>query len=211
LSCSDMNELAPTYTPAVWNVRVFPLYRGNSRLHCRFWPEPVSVFGSLVVTVPVSSSLMLGISSSLSPDRIDACSRGSRLTAVSSSRGWDNVVSVASDPTVTSRASTDRLLRTEPQVRLMSFSISNNHCNLTFSRTDEPTIARMMPRKFKRRESFSATNPSQLEGKIAYVQQNTPTACPPRTAVPVNTRACFGESLSTQHARFAFDQGCDFF
>jgi hypothetical protein len=39
---------------------------------------------------------------------------------------------------------------------------------------------------FKRGDSFSATNPSQGEGKLAYVGLNTPTPCPPRGAVPVN-------------------------
>ena len=53
-------------------------------------------------------------------DRLDARSRGNLLTAVSSSRRWRDVVSAASDPTVASRAGADRLLRTEPQVRLMN-------------------------------------------------------------------------------------------
>ena len=39
----------------------------------------------------------------------------------SSSRGWKDVVPAASDPTVTSRASAGRLLRTESQVRLTIF------------------------------------------------------------------------------------------
>ena len=47
------------------------------------------------------------------------------------------------------------------------------------------------------------------EAKIAYIKLNIPTACPPRTAVPVNTRARFCESVSSQHAQFAFGQGCD--
>src|SRR5258708_4702184 len=33
--------------------------------------------------------------------------------------------------------------------------------------------------------------------------------CPPRGTVPVNTGARFCESVSPQHARFAFGQGCD--
>src|SRR6266540_2460099 len=51
-------------------------------------------------------------------DHTDARSRGNLLAEISSSRRWREVVSAASDPTVTSRASADRLLRTEPQVRL---------------------------------------------------------------------------------------------
>src|SRR6266498_2324662 len=51
-------------------------------------------------------------------DHTDARSRGNLLAEISSSQRWREVVSAASDPTVTSRASADRLLRTEPQVRL---------------------------------------------------------------------------------------------
>ena len=47
-------------------------------------------------------------------------------------------VSAASDPTVTSRAGADSLLRTEPQVRLTSANtfIPNNHCNYFMSHYD---------------------------------------------------------------------------
>ena len=43
----------------------------------------------------------------------------------------------------------------------------------------------------------------------AWVRLNIPTSCPPRGAVPVNARARFHELVSSQHARFAFSQGCD--
>jgi hypothetical protein len=58
-------------------------------------------------------------------------------------------------------------------------------------------------------KSFSGTNPSQKEGKLAYIRLNNPTPCPSRSAVPVNAGAWFSGPLSSQHARFAFGQGCD--
>lgn len=51
-------------------------------------------------------------------DHINARSRGDCLAEISSSRRWRDVVSAASNPIVTSRAGANRLLRTEPQVRL---------------------------------------------------------------------------------------------
>ena len=75
----------------------------------------------------------------------------------------------------------------------------------------EPTIARAVPAKtIWRWDSFSAMNAPRSGAKIAYVTLNTQTPCPPRDAVPVNTRAWFRESISTQHARFAFGYGCDY-
>ena len=59
--------------------------------------------------------------------------------------------------------------------------------------------------KFKRSDGFSATN----DKKLAYIKLNIPTACPPRTAVPVNTKTWFREFVSSQHAQFAFGNGCD--
>jgi len=35
-------------------------------------------------------------------------------------------------------------------------------------------------------EGFSATNAIAMKAKLAYIKLNSPTACPPRTAVPVN-------------------------
>jgi hypothetical protein len=70
------------------------------------------------MTVPRAVHLGLACHPACPPGRIDARSRRNRLTEVSSSRRWRDVVTMASDPTVTSRASIARLLRTEPQVRL---------------------------------------------------------------------------------------------
>jgi hypothetical protein len=51
-----------------------------------------------------------------------------------------------------------------------------------------PTRARVMPMGIRRWNSFSPTNASQSEAKIGYVELNTQTPCPPRGAVPVNSR-----------------------
>ena len=95
------------------------LHAEDKRPDCvPFWLEPVSVFGSLGMTVPVAVHLCWAFHRACPSDHIDARSRGNRLAEISSSPRRKDVVSMASDPTVTSRASTDRLLRTEPQVRL---------------------------------------------------------------------------------------------
>jgi len=49
---------------------------------------------------------------------------------------------------------------------------------------------RLYQRFHGRRGSFSVTNASQIEAKLTYVRLNIQTPCPPRGAVPVNTRAC---------------------
>jgi len=51
--------------------------------------------------------------------------------------------------------------------------------------------------------------PFSSEGKLIYIKLNIPMPCPPRGTVLVNARAWFGEIVSSQHARFAFSQGCD--
>lgn len=84
-----------------------------------FWPEPVSVFGSLVVTVPATVHLCWTFHSAASPDRTDARGRGTRLTAGLRIRKMEKVVPAASDQTVASLAGAGRLLRTEPQVHFM--------------------------------------------------------------------------------------------
>ena len=60
-----------------------------------------------------------------------------------------------------------------------------------------------------RRRSFSATNASRNEAKIADIKLNIPMPCPPRGTVPVNTGAWFRECVSPQHVQFAFSKGCD--
>ena len=53
-----------------------------------------------------------------------------------------------------------------------------------------PTIAPMVPTIYERWGSFSATNASQSEAKLAYIRLNSQTPCPPRGAVPVNQGCC---------------------
>ncbi len=118
LVSSDTNDLVPASHTGSPGCPCVPSLRWNNRLRCRFWLEPVSAFGSLSMTVPTAVHFCWTYHSACPSDHIDARSRGNLLAEISSSRRWRDVVSAASDPTVTSRAGADRLLRTEPQVRL---------------------------------------------------------------------------------------------
>jgi hypothetical protein len=51
-SSDDIDELAPTSTPAVF-VSVCPIHTMEHLTASLFWAEPVSVFGSLQLTMPV--------------------------------------------------------------------------------------------------------------------------------------------------------------
>ena len=127
--CPDTNGLAPASTPAACFVRVLLLH-GWSTLAAL--PFGLSLSASLALCILRCLWQFTFVGHFIQPclsDRIDACSRGNHLAAVSSSCRWRDVVSAASDPTVASRAGADRLLRTEPQVRLMSCLISNDHSN----------------------------------------------------------------------------------
>jgi hypothetical protein len=68
-------------------------------------------------------------------------------------------------------------------------------------------------KEIKRRDNFSATNASRIEGKLAYVTLNIQTPCPPRGAGSPAIAPSGGGSRSTQgrgwefftqHARIAF-------
>ena len=118
--CNDTNELTPASHTGSCVCPCAPCVRWSNQLRA-FWPEPVSVFGSLSMTMPTAVHLCWVFHPACPSDRIDACSRRNHLAAVSSSLRWKDVVSAASDPTVASRASADRLLRTESQVRLTNF------------------------------------------------------------------------------------------
>jgi len=48
-SSNDTNELASAYYTGSLECPCAPSVRWSSRLHCRFWLEPVSIFGSLGV------------------------------------------------------------------------------------------------------------------------------------------------------------------
>ena len=67
----------------------------------------------------------------------------------------------------------------------------------------QPTCQRKMMRRWN---GFSPASTSQTKQSSATITLNIPTACPPRTAFPVNARAWFCESISSQHARLAFGQ-----
>jgi len=121
--CNDTDDLVPACHTGSLECPCAPCVRGSNRLHCRFWLEPFSIFGSLGMTVPEAVHLRWTCHPACPSDRLDAGSRGSHFTATSSSHGWSDVVSAASDRAVTSPASADRLLRTEPQVLLMSIFI----------------------------------------------------------------------------------------
>ncbi|MBI4325860.1 MAG: hypothetical protein HY674_11425 [Chloroflexi bacterium] len=71
------------------------------------------------------------------------------------------------------------------------------------------TIAPAMPKRmWARWGSFSATNASRSEAKIAYVKLNTQTPSHPRGAVPVNQGRTW-EALSFCSFRIEFGHGCD--
>jgi len=129
LSSSDTNELAPAFHTGSLEYPCVPSVQRNNRLRA-FWPEPVSIFGSLDLTMLMAVHLCWAFHPACPSDRIDARSLGNHLTAFSASQGCQDVVSAASDKTVTSFAGADRLLQTELQVWFTHFYvISNNHCN----------------------------------------------------------------------------------
>ena len=120
LSSSDTNELAPAVHTGSLECPCVPSVQRNNRLRA-FWPEPVSIFGSLGLTMLMAVHLCWASHSACPSDRIDARSLGNHLTAFSASPGCQDVVSAASDKTVTSFAGADRLLRTESQVWFTHF------------------------------------------------------------------------------------------
>jgi hypothetical protein len=133
--CNDTNEITPASHTGSDGCPRAPCVRWSNPLRA-FWPEPVSVFGSLSVTMPKAVHLCWVFHSACPSDRIDARSRGNNLAAISSSRRWRDVVTAASDQTVASFASADRLLRTESQVRLTTFISYRTIIVTTSFRTD---------------------------------------------------------------------------
>jgi hypothetical protein len=105
--CNDTNDLVPASYTGSQDCPCAPRVCWSNGLHRRFWLEPVCLFGSVGMTVPKAVHMCWAFHPACPSDRIDARSRGDRLTEVSSSRRWRDGVSMASDPTVTSRASTD--------------------------------------------------------------------------------------------------------
>ena len=97
-----------------------------------FWLGACQHLWLVGITVPAAVHLCWTCHSACPLDRNDARSRGNHLTEASSSPGRRDFVSAAFDSAVTSRANADRLLRTEPQVRLM-FSFSYRTVTATSS------------------------------------------------------------------------------
>ena len=66
------------------------------------------------------------------------------------------------------------------------------------------------PRKtIWRRDSFSATNPSQNEAEACLLALNIAAPCPPRSVVLVNRERVFASLFHLSTLSFAFSQGCD--
>ncbi len=118
--CNDTNESTPASHTGSDECPCAPCVRWSNPLRA-FLPEPVSVFGSLSMTMPKAVHLCWVFHSACPSDHIDARSRGNNLAAISSSGRWRDIVTAASDQTVTSFANAARLLRTESQVRLTIF------------------------------------------------------------------------------------------
>ena len=70
---NDTDELVPAFSTGSRNVRVLRLLQSN-RLHRHFWLEPVSVFGSLELTVAAAIHLCWTCHSADSQNRGDALS-----------------------------------------------------------------------------------------------------------------------------------------
>jgi hypothetical protein len=87
-----------------------------------FWPEPISVFGSSMLTMPVAVHICWTYHSARPSHRLDAGSVRKPLTGSLCRDRQRALVSAALDPAVISYADADRLLRTELQVQLHEFS-----------------------------------------------------------------------------------------
>lgn len=84
-----------------------------------FWPEPVSAFGSLKMTMPIQQFTYVGhIIQPDPPTTLTLAVQENPSQSVPCQNRRRYVVSAAFDPAVTSHADADRLLRTEPQVQL---------------------------------------------------------------------------------------------
>jgi len=87
-----------------------------------FWPEPVSVFASSMLTMPMTVHMCWTYPSARPSHRFDDGSVVEPLAGLPLSNRQRARVSVALDPAVTSYADAGRLLRTEPQVQLQESS-----------------------------------------------------------------------------------------
>ncbi len=153
--CNDTNELTPALHTGSCVCPRAPCVRRSNQLRA-FWPEPVSVFGSLSMTMPTAVHLCWVFHPACPSDRINARSRRNHLAAVSSSLRWKHVVPAASDPTVAGRASAGRLLRTESQVRLTNFISYRTIIVTTSFHTAAILLARARGRRNKPRSTGHA-------------------------------------------------------
>jgi hypothetical protein len=81
---------------------------------------------------------------------------------------------------------------------------------MTLAQVGFPSPAKCVPNRDVRFANCGlAYERFSYEAKIGYVKLNIPMPCPPRGTVPVKTGAWFYELVSSQHARFAFGEGCD--
>jgi len=161
--CNDTNELTPASHTGSDECPCAPCVRWSNPLRA-FWPEPVSIFGSLSMTMPEAVHLCWVFHSACPSDRIDARSRGNNLAAISSSGRWRDVVTAASDQTVASFASADRLLRTESQVRLTMFlSYRTIIVTTLFHTSGKDAVLPPRPPLRTERESFPSFGSSQFK------------------------------------------------
>lgn len=109
----DKRELDSVFSPTVFCPCALILKKSSQPR--TFWFKPVSIFGLSSITTFIDSSLVLIISLSLAPLRIDACSRH-LPSRVGAARGPGYIVPAASHEVVASLACAGRLLVTEHQV-----------------------------------------------------------------------------------------------
>ncbi len=135
---NDTSDVVPTFKPAAF-MSVCSKRPWSIRLRA-FWLEPVSVFGSLEVTVPMAVHFCQTYHSAWTSHRLDAGSDRVRLTAFFLVRRQRYVVSTAFDPAVTSYVDVDRLMRTEPQVQFTPFVLNDHSCDFKSHRGSFPQV-----------------------------------------------------------------------
>lgn len=139
LSSNDTDELAPALHTGSLKCPCVPGVQRNNRLRA-FWPEPLSTFGSLSVTMLTAVHLCWAFHPACPSNRLGACSFGIHLAVFSASLRCREVVTAASDQIVTNFAGADRLLRTESQVCLMSLMSYQTIIGTPSFRRDAPPL-----------------------------------------------------------------------
>jgi len=170
LSCSDTNELAPAVLTGSLEYPCVPCFQWNNRLRA-FWLEPVSIFGSLGLTMLTAVHIGWAFHPACPSNRVDARSFGNHLTAFSASPKCQEVVSAASDQTVTDFAGTDRLLRTKSQVWFTHF-MSYQTITVTPSCRTEALPLR------QRRDFMTIDFPAVIQRQRRQISGGQPPGCP---------------------------------